>query len=524
MVTEAPKDHESPAATADGDRRFLEEALRNAPAGEAAEIERLATMGMIPMERAYQIWADMLGLTFYDLDNQRTNPHVRHLIPVDLVSRHETIPISTVDGVLVVALKNPFDLAAVDEVQEVTGMSVEVALATPDAIRRAIERLHRGAAGIEGLIQKLEKAEIDTVADGDSLRRLVGHDAVVQLVDHLIEESLQARASDLHVEPQRDQLRLRVRIDGEMQTLYELPPGLHRAVVARIKVASGMDIGESRKAQDGRIAVSDNVELRVSVLPSVLGEKAVLRVLDRSTASHDPASLEMSPANLDRFRRAYTHPTGMDPVEYEMAGATQVQVDPKADRTFAKALRSILRQDPDVVMVGEIRDTETAAIAVQAALTGHMVLSTLHTNDALAAVHRLDDMDVAPYLLGPALRAVVGQRLVPRICKSCSTTAEPMPGLLAEFGLDPDGRHDEFRTGSGCATCRGRGRRGRIAIHEVLYITPEIAAAISRKAAREEVHALADAAGYRPMLMDGLDKARAGLVTLEDVAAIARIH
>lgn len=556
MTGESQND-ERPTATADGDRRFLEEALRNAPAGEAAEIERLATMGMIPMDRAYQIWADMLGLTFYDLDHQRTNPHVRHLIPVDLVSRHEAIPISTVDGVLVVALKNPFDLAAVDEVQEVTGMSVEVALATPDAIRRAIERLHRGAAGIEGLIQKLEKAEIDTVADGDSLRRLVGHDAVVQLVDHLIEESLQARASDLHVEPQRDQLRLRVRVDGEMQTLYELPPGLHRAVVARIKVASGMDIGESRKAQDGRIAVSDNVELRVSVLPSVLGEKAVLRVLDRSTASHDPASLEMSPANLDRFRRAYTHPTGMvlltgptgsgktttlytalgelnrpernvvtveDPVEYEMAGATQVQVDPKADRTFAKALRSILRQDPDVVMVGEIRDTETAAIAVQAALTGHMVLSTLHTNDALAAVHRLDDMDVAPYLLGPALRAVVGQRLVPRICKSCSTTAEPMPGLLAEFGLDPDGRHDEFRTGSGCATCRGRGRRGRIAIHEVLYVTPEIAAAISRKAAREEVHALADAAGYRPMLMDGLDKARAGLVTLEDVAAIARIH
>ncbi|MCA8947856.1 MAG: Flp pilus assembly complex ATPase component TadA, partial [Planctomycetes bacterium] len=212
-----------------------------------------------------------------------------------------------------------------------------------------------------------------------------------------------------------------------------------------------------------------------------------------------------------------------DPVEYELAGATQVQTDPKADRTFANALRSILRQDPDVVMIGEIRDAETASIAIQAALTGHMVLSTLHTNDAPSTVHRLYDMHVEPYLLGPALRCVVGQRLVPRICQDCAEVSRPTPGVAAEFGLDPAADLDCFRAGRGCATCRGKGRLGRVAIHEVLYVTAELAAAISRRAGEDEIERLAIAAGYEPMLRDGLAKARTGIVTLEDVLAVARI-
>ncbi|MCR9246613.1 MAG: GspE/PulE family protein [bacterium] len=543
----------------EGDRKFLEDALKDCPNGEAAQIEKLAGMGMIPIERAYEIWADILGLAFHDLDDRNLDARVRHRIPIDVAIRHGAVAINEENGTLLVALKNPFDLLAVDEIQEVTGMSVEIALATPEAIRAAVERLQKGAAGIEGLIQKLLKAEIDTqtVADGDKLRRLVGDDAVIQLVDHLIDESLRLRASDLHVEPQRDTLRIRVRVDGEMDSLYALPVGLHRAVVARIKVASGMDIGESRKPQDGRIAVSDKVELRVSVLPSVLGEKAVLRVLDRSGVSLNPDHLEMSEHNLTLFRRGFTHPNGMvlltgptgsgktttlytalgelnkpdrnvvtveDPVEYEMTGTTQVQVDPKAERTFANALRSILRQDPDICMVGEIRDAETASIAVQAALTGHMVLSTLHTNDAPSTIHRLCDMGLAPYLLGPALRCVVGQRLVPRVCSSCAEVATPTPGVLAEFGLDPDQQHDQFREGRGCAACRSRGKSGRIAIHEVMYVSPEMAGAISRKASDSEIMELAKSAGYRTMLDDGLEKAERGLVTLEDVLAVARVE
>jgi type IV pilus assembly protein PilB len=365
---------------------------------------------------------------------------------------------------------------------------------------------------------------------------------------------MRARASDIHIEPQRDGLRVRIRVDGDLDTLYMLPAGLHRAVVARVKVSSGMDIGESRKPQDGRIGVSDKVELRVSVLPSVLGEKAVMRVLDRSGITLDPAKLGMTQHNLDLFRRGFTAPNGIvlltgptgsgktttlytamaelnqpdtnlvtveDPVEYELSGTTQVQVDVKAERTFASALRAILRQDPDICMVGEIRDAETASIAVQAALTGHLVLSTLHTNDALSTIHRLCDMGVAPYLLGPALRCVVGQRLVPRICGECAEPASPEPTVRQEFGLGPDEGHG-FRQGAGCQACRGRGKRGRVAIHEVLYVSPALASAISRAASEDDLQRLADEAGYVRMMQDGLDKAQQGLVTLEDVLAVAR--
>ena len=543
-------------ATVDEDREFLAAALAGSKGGEAARIQQLVDQGMITLDRAYRLWAEMLGLGFHSLEEHTLDHRLRHRLPVDLALRPGAVVVDDEHGVLSVALQNPFELLAVDEIQEVTGSPVEVVLATPAAIEGALERIQKGSSGIEGLIQRLSKSELDSAeVDADRLRTMVGDDAVIRLVDHLIDEAMRARASDVHVEPQRDGLRVRIRVDGDLDTLYLLPGGLHRAVVARIKVASGMDIGESRKPQDGRIAVSDTVELRVSVLPSVLGEKAVMRVLDRSGVRRDPAEIGMSGHNLALFRRGFSAPNGIvlltgptgsgktttlytamaernrpdsnlvtveDPVEYELAGTTQVQVDVKADRTFANALRAILRQDPDVVMIGEIRDAETAAIAVQAALTGHLVLSTLHTNDALSTVHRLCDMGVAPYLLGPALRCVVGQRLVPRVCPECATATCPTPELLAEFGLEPDEAGDGFRTGTGCQACRHRGKSGRLAIHEVLHVTPGLASAISREAPDAELQALATEAGYVRMMQDGLAKAQQGLVTLEDVLAVAR--
>ncbi|MFN3242272.1 MAG: GspE/PulE family protein [Planctomycetota bacterium] len=543
------------SATEDDDRQFLEAALKKGEGSEAATIEGLVSKGMISLERAYRIWAEMLGLSFHGLEEHTLDHRLRHRLPVDLALRHHAVVVAEDDGILSVALKNPFELLAIDEIQEVTGMPVEVVLSTPTAIAAALDRVQKGSSGIEGLIQRLLKSEIDSAnVDADKLRTLVGDDAVIQLVDHLIEEGMRARASDIHIEPQRDGLRVRIRVDGDLDTLYMLPAGLHRAVVARVKVSSGMDIGESRKPQDGRIGVSDKVELRVSVLPSVLGEKAVMRVLDRSGITLDPAKLGMTQHNLDLFRRGFTAPNGIvlltgptgsgktttlytamaelnqpdtnlvtveDPVEYELSGTTQVQVDVKAERTFASALRAILRQDPDICMVGEIRDAETASIAVQAALTGHLVLSTLHTNDALSTIHRLCDMGVAPYLLGPALRCVVGQRLVPRICGECAEPASPEPTVRQEFGLGPDEGHG-FRQGAGCQACRGRGKRGRVAIHEVLYVSPALASAISRAASEDDLQRLADEAGYVRMMQDGLDKAQQGLVTLEDVLAVAR--
>lgn len=544
------------AVSLDEDRRFLEVSLKDCPSGEAAQIEKLVARGMITMERGYRIWAEMLGLPFHGLEERTLDPKLRHRLPLDLALRHSAVVVGEDEGILSVALKNPFDLLAVDEIQEVTGMSVQVVLATPTALAAALSRMQKGASGIEALIQRLMKSEIDSQSvDAERLRRLVGDDAVIQLVDHLIDEAMRARASDIHLEPQRDGLRVRIRVDGDLDTLYTLPAGLHRAVVARVKVSSGMDIGESRKPQDGRITVSEKVDLRVSVLPSVLGEKAVMRVLDRTGVTLDPSKLEMSKHNLDLFRRGFTAPNGIvlltgptgsgkttslytamselnradvnlvsveDPVEYELHGTTQVQVDVKAERTFANALRAILRQDPDVVMVGEIRDGETAAIAVQAALTGHLVLSTVHTNDALSTVHRLVDMGIAPYLLGPALRCIVGQRLVARICSECAEPATPATSVLAEFGLPADAKTTGFRRGRGCQACRNRGKRGRIAVHEVLYVTSDLANGISRRAPDAELAQLAAAGGYRRMLLDGLEKAQRGLVQLEDVLAVAR--
>ena len=545
------------AATLDEERSFLEVQLGECPSGEAAQIEKLVSLGAISEEQGYRAWAELLGLEFHTLDDRSLDSKMRHKLPVDVALRHQAVVVAQATDILSVALKNPFDLLAVDEIQEATGLSVQVVLATPKSITTALERQQRGSSGIEGLIQRLMKSEIgiDSVSDADKLRRIVGDDAVVKLVDHLVEEGMRARASDIHVEPQRDGLRVRIRVDGEMDTLYTLPAGLHRAVVARIKVASNMDIGESRKPQDGRIAVSAKVELRVSVLPSVLGEKAVMRVLDRTGVRLDPERLEMTPHNLALFRRGYTAPNGMclltgptgsgktttlytamselnkpgcnlvtveDPVEYELAGATQVQVDVKAERTFANSLRSILRQDPDIVMVGEIRDQETASIAVQAALTGHMVLSTLHTNDALSTIYRLVDMDIAPYLLGPSLRCIVGQRLLARVCPDCAEPVTPTPDVLKEFGVDPASAPKGMKRGRGCQSCRNRGKKGRLAIHEVLYVSPEMGAAISRRAPAEELRQLAQKAGFRPMLQDGYDKALRGLVTLEDVLAAAR--
>jgi type IV pilus assembly protein PilB len=540
------------------DRTFLEAALKKCNGSESAAIEGLVAKGMITLARAYRVWAEILGLDFHSLADHTLDHKLRHRLPLDVAIRHSAVVVGEEDGILAVALKNPFELLAVDEIQEVTGMPVQVVLATPESIAKALDRLQRSSSGIEGLIQRLLKSEIDTAnVDAEKLRTLVGDDAVIQLVDHLIDEGMRARASDIHVEPQRDGLRVRIRVDGDLDTLYVLPAGLHRAVVARIKVSSGMDIGESRKPQDGRLAVSDKVELRVSVLPSVLGEKAVMRVLDRSGITLDPAKLGMTKHNLAQFRRGFTAPNGMvlltgptgsgktttlytamaelnqpdanlvtveDPVEYELDGTTQVQVDVKADRTFANALRAILRQDPDICMVGEIRDAETAAIAVQAALTGHLVLSTLHTNDALSTIHRLCDMGIAPYLLGPALRCVVGQRLVAQICSECAEPVTPPDTILEEFGLAPGEGGTGFRKGTGCQACRGRGKRGSLAIQEVMHVSPKLASAISRKAPEAELQQLANEAGYVRLMADGLDKAQRGLVALEDVLAVARVE
>ena len=432
---------------------FLEELLSDFVGAERDLLEFLIEKGLLGEEQCYRSWAKYLGLPFHALDERDLDRDTLRRLPVDLARRHGVVAVAEDQeaGMIDVVLRDPFDLLAVDAIQEFTRASVQVMVSTPSAIERMLDRLDRQHSGIEGLIARIQKAEgdLDTLESTAKLKEAVGDDAVVQLVDYLIEEGLRSASSDIHLEPQRHALRVRVRIDGKLETLHRFPGGLQRAVTSRIKVMSGMDIGESRRPQDGRFLVGEGIEVRASCLPCSFGEKIVLRILDRRGLSLDPERLGMSAGNLALFRRGYessngmvllTGPTGSgktttlytalgelnvedrnvvtveDPVEYELSGATQVQVDVKAERTFAKTLRSMLRQDPDVIMVGEIRDPETASIAIQAALTGHMVLSTLHTNDALATIHRLIDMGLPRYLVGP--------------CPSCRRRPAPAPQAL----------------------------------------------------------------------------------------------
>ncbi len=541
----------------------LSEMLASVQGSEKELFNTLMADGLLSEVDCYKSWAASLELPFHSLDERSLSSNMLNRLPLDVVKRYGAVVVDSQDSVMSVALRNPFDILAVDTIQDISQCSIQVVVAPPAAIEKAVQRLERGQTGIEGLINRLQKESLghEVLGDPEKLKQIAGNDAVIQLVDYVIDEALRAGASDIHLEPQSDSFRIRLRVDGDLEVMNRLPKPLHRPVCSRIKVLAKMDIGESRKPQDGRFVLDndkgndESVELRVSCMPSVFGEKVVMRVLDRSVIRLDLDHIGMSPSCLEFFRIGFhcsnglvlvTGPTGSgkttslyaalselnvdsrnlitveDPVEYNLDGTTQVQVNAKAGRTFAQALRSILRQDPDTVMVGEIRDAETAGIAVQAALTGHMVLSTLHTNDAPGALFRMLDMGIEPYLLGPALRCVVAQRLVPKVCPDCAEPGVPEEGVLAACGLDPQGDHSGFVQAKGCKNCRGKGRRGRVTIHEVLSVDVALSRLISGSAPEGEILKAARSAGYRPMLLDGVSKAKQGLVFLEDVLAVAR--
>lgn len=381
---------------------------------------------------------------------------------------------------------------------------------------------------------------------------------VIHMVNSLISQAIQERASDIHIEPQPKELQVRYRIDGVLRKTAVFPAYIHPQVVSRIKIISGMDIAEKRLPQDGRIKFSEagqEIDLRVSTLPTILGEKLVIRILDRRTVILDIEQLGFSEENISSFSnlcsRSYgmiliTGPTGSgktttlysvltclnkpekniitveDPVEYQLDGINQVQLNNKAGLNFANALRSILRQDPNVIMIGEIRDSETAGIAVRAALTGHLVLSTLHTNDAPGALSRLLDMGIEPFLAASSVLGIVAQRLVRIICPDCREYYTPPEDSTEQKFLESSVAKPVilFR-GTGCASCGGSGYRGRMAIHEVMPVTPEVRSLLNRCASSAELAVAARAGGMKPMKCDGIDKALAGRTTLEEVMRVA---
>jgi type IV pilus assembly protein PilB len=503
------------------------------------------------------VLARQYGLDFVDLDEHVPDFTASRLVRESFARRHRALAIGWEDGRLVVAMVNPVDVFALDDIRSMTGHEIKPVMAEPGQLMRTIDRVWNSKA--EDMMRMAsDSAEEDAPDTQLSNLREAAEDApVVMFVNELISRAVHGRASDIHLEPGERELRIRFRVDGVLQDVMTVPRAIQGSVVSRIKIMGDLDIAERRLPQDGRTTIplpSGKVDLRLVTLPTSQGEALVIRILDRSSGLLSIAELGFLPETLERFRAGYqqpwgavlvTGPTGSgksttlyaslselndpqrgiitveDPIEYHLAGIKQVQVNRKAGLTFSSALRSILRADPDVVLVGEIRDRETATIAVEAALTGHVVLSTLHTNDASSTPARLLDMGVEPFLVTSAVTCVLAQRLVRRLCDRCAEPHEPTSEELASAGwneaLAEAAGTPRFRRAVGCGACSRSGYRGRFAIHEVMPVTEDVAQLVLTRASSESVEELAIEQGMTTLREDGLRKVAAGNTTLEEL-------
>ncbi len=499
--------------------------------------------------------ARQVGLEFLDLSEHTIDPSVAAQIPESLARRYQALPVGWgEDGRLIVAMADPSNVFAVDDIRAITGADVATVVATAGQLQDAIDRFHR----LDGEVDTMAQEAADELSDGDDLANVneVVEDApIVKFVNLLITQAVADRASDIHVEPGERDLRIRFRIDGVLHEVMHSPKSIQAGVISRLKVMSDINIAERRVPQDGRMSLNVGgkpVDLRVATLPTVFGEKVVMRILDKGQALLTLDDQGFLPDVLSRYEASYrkpygtilvTGPTGSgksttlyatlnilnevhrniitveDPVEYRLPGINQVQIHAKAGLTFSAALRSILRADPDVLLVGEVRDRETAIIAVEASLTGHLVLTTLHTNDAASTPLRLVEMGVEPFLVTSALDCVLAQRLARKLCERCREEYQPSESELVEAGWPMDQIDDwpVLHRAVGCPACGRTGYRGRFALHEVLQVTEEIERLIIERRSTEDLKKEAVMQGMIPLREDGLRKVQAGLTSLEEV-------
>jgi type IV pilus assembly protein PilB len=472
--------------------------------------------------------------------------------------RYDVLPISITGDILTLAMVDPGNVFAIDDVRASARMQVRPVVASPTDMRTALDRYHRADSELSDLTTALEEES----GGGDLVRAgeedITDEAPIVRFVNLLISQAIQDKASDIHIEPGEYEMHVRYRIDGVLHEMQSAPKAIQNGVTSRLKIMSEIDIAERRKPQDGRMSVKHSgrkIDLRVATLPTVWGEKVVMRILDNASSTMEISNLALLPRNLEAFRTSYNKPYGMilvtgptgsgksttlyttltevakpqinvitveDPVEFRMKGINQVQVNNKAGLTFASALRSILRSDPDVVLIGEIRDHETAQIAIEAALTGHLVLSTLHTNDAPSAITRLTEMGIEPFLVGSAIDCVVAQRLARRLCDRCRVAYMPDPRDLAElrFGWDPSHGIPTLYKPGGCTNCSNTGYRGRIALHEVMIVTEEIERHAVARSSGAEIMQTAIAQGMLTLRQDGWQKAQMGLTSIEEIMRV----
>lgn len=522
----------------------------------------LVNLGYTTEEDIAGALAVQYGIPSIMLSSIILDPQVLKLVPEQTAKRHMVIPIAIEGDTLKVAMLDPLNVFAIDEIKKITGYHIEPLVTTETEIMKALSQYGGMDASLEEIVSKVQATGLDLLKGEDApdkLEKIAGESSVVHLANSLISRAVVDGASDVHIEPDDDTLRVRYRVDGALRETVNLPLKLHPAVLSRIKIMGELDIAEKRLPQDGRFVVkvgSRDIDIRLSTLPTIFGEKAVMRLLDKGTMALELESLTPLADTLDVLKKVVKRPFGMilitgptgsgktttaytllslvntleknlvtveDPVEYHLKRVNQVQVNPKVGITFASALRHILRQDPDIVMIGEIRDRETAEIAIHAALTGHLVISTIHTNDAVGTVSRLLDMGIEPYLVASAVSCIVGQRLIRKLCKACSSQYEVDPRAIEELGVRFQGKAPVFYRGDGCPACKGTGLKGRLGIYEVLLIDEGIRSLILSKSPEAAVLDAAKKRGFRTLRYQGIRTALAGHTTIEEVLQATQV-
>ncbi|RXH52868.1 type II secretion system protein GspE [Kurthia gibsonii] len=491
-----------------------------------------------------------LGIPHVNLGQFPIDSEIIQLVPKEIAKRYLLVPLRKEKNKLFVAMADPMDYFAIEELRMLTGFRIEPCIATKQDLNKTISKYYELQATMDAALNDL----VGTTEEDNS--DIVAEDSpIVVLVNQIINDAVVQGASDIHFDPQDNEFRIRFRVDGMLKTERSLPKSMQNMVIARLKIMGNLNITESRLPQDGRIQIQAQmraIDIRLSTLPTIYGEKVVMRVLDTKNAQISINGLKFSEQNQQKFERMIRKPNGIvlitgptgsgksstlsatlndlndealniitveDPVEYQLEGINQIQVREEVGLTFAAGLRSILRQDPDVIMIGEIRDTETAQMATRASLTGHLVFSTLHTNSAIESIDRLKDMGIEPYLITSSLEGIVAQRLVRRVCRDCGRTRDVTAteqAVLLKYGF----HSTQVHAGTGCPACNHTGYRGRIALHEVFELDEEAKQLILVGAASNEILQNAMKKGYEPLVHDGLQKALNGLTTIEEVIRV----
>lgn len=539
-----------------GEMLLEESVVTEAQIEEALSVKRtseklgdtLLRLGHLTEQQLIEALHHQLKIPVIQLYNYPVDVAVTKLISKELAQRHTLVPVYREGNRLFIAMADPMDLIAIDDLRLQTGLMIEVGLATRDEIRRTILKYYDIDSSLRELLESDEMTISDTSRD-----TVTREDApIIRLVNQILENGISQRASDIHMDPQETSLSIRIRIDGELRTENNYPKQIQNILTTRIKVMSELDITETRLPQDGRIKFLHNgvaYDFRVSTLPTVYGEKVVIRILDSSNSNISIAKIGFSERNEQQFREMLKRPNGIilitgptgsgksstlyaalnelndetrniitveDPVEYQVDGINQVQVNSKIGLTFASGLRSILRQDPNVVMVGEIRDIETAEISIRASLTGHLVLSTLHTNSAVSSITRLIDMGVEPFLVAASVTGLIAQRLVRRVCRDCGEV-QPLSKREEELFAQEGITATTVMRGQGCSSCNMTGYRGRLAIQEVVVVDESLRRMIMNQSTESEITMYVRSQGQRLLLADGLAKVAQGITTTEEI-------